>query len=104
MSYTVAQQTRELGIRLALGAESGSVLRLVLNRGLVLAGLGIGIGVAGAYALARRREPARTTRRTVASWCSSDLDKWSGGPPPPPQKKKSPPGPRPNSTPGGGRP
>jgi putative ABC transport system permease protein len=53
MSYTVAQQTRELGIRLALGAESGSVLRLVLNRGLVLAGLGIGIGVAGAYALAR---------------------------------------------------
>jgi putative ABC transport system permease protein len=53
MSYTVAQQTRELGIRLALGAETGNVLRLVLNRGLALAGLGVGIGVAGAYALAR---------------------------------------------------
>jgi ABC-type antimicrobial peptide transport system permease subunit len=53
MSYTVAQQTRELGIRLALGAENGAVLRLVLNRGLVLAGIGIGIGVAGAFAMAR---------------------------------------------------
>ena len=53
MSYTVAQQTRELGIRLALGAETGNVLRLVLNRGLVLAGIGVGIGVAGAFALAR---------------------------------------------------
>ncbi|HEV8149259.1 MAG TPA: ABC transporter permease, partial [Gemmatimonadales bacterium] len=38
MSYTVAQQTRELGIRLALGAETGNLLRLVLGRGLLLAG------------------------------------------------------------------
>ncbi len=53
MSYTVAQQTRELGIRLALGAETGNVLRLVLNQGLVLAGVGVGIGLAGAFALAR---------------------------------------------------
>jgi putative ABC transport system permease protein len=53
MSYTVAQQTRELGIRLALGAETGNVLRLVLNRGLALAGLGVAIGVGGAFALAR---------------------------------------------------
>jgi ABC-type antimicrobial peptide transport system permease subunit len=53
MSYTVAQQTRELGIRLALGAETGNVLRLVLNKGLLLAGVGIGLGVAGSYALGR---------------------------------------------------
>lgn len=53
MSYTVAQQTRELGIRMALGAESGSVLRLVLNRGLVMAGIGIALGVGGALALGR---------------------------------------------------
>lgn len=53
MSYTVAQQTRELGIRMALGAETGSVLRLVLNRGLVLAGVGIAIGVGGALALGK---------------------------------------------------
>ncbi len=51
MSYTVAQQTRELGIRMALGAETGSVLRLVLNRGLAMAGVGIALGVGGALAL-----------------------------------------------------
>jgi putative ABC transport system permease protein len=53
MSYTVAQQTRELGIRLALGAEAGSVLRLVLNKGLVLAGVGVVIGVGGSLALGK---------------------------------------------------
>lgn len=53
MSYSVAQQTRELGIRLALGAETGSVLRLVLNKGLLLAGAGIAIGVGGALALGK---------------------------------------------------
>jgi putative ABC transport system permease protein len=53
MSYMVAQQTRELGIRLALGAERSSVLRLVLNKGLVLAGVGVAIGVGGAFGLGR---------------------------------------------------
>jgi predicted permease len=53
MSYTVAQQTRELGIRMALGAETSNVLRLVLNKGLVLAGVGIGIGLGGALALGK---------------------------------------------------
>jgi putative ABC transport system permease protein len=53
MSYTVAQQTRELGIRMALGAETSSVLRLVLNKGLILAGVGIALGVGGALALGK---------------------------------------------------
>jgi putative ABC transport system permease protein len=53
MSYTVAQQTRELGIRLALGAERGNVLRLVMNKGLLLAGVGVAIGVAGSFALGK---------------------------------------------------
>jgi len=53
MSYTVAQQTRELGIRMALGAETSSVLRLVLNKGLILAGIGIALGAGGALALGK---------------------------------------------------
>lgn len=53
ISYAVTQQTRELGIRLALGAETGSVLRLVLNRGLVLAVIGVAIGLAMSVALGR---------------------------------------------------
>ena len=53
MSYTVAQQTRELGIRMALGAESSNVLRLVLNKGLILAGVGIALGIGGALALGK---------------------------------------------------
>lgn len=50
MSYTVAQRTREVGVRVALGATAANVLHLVLREGALLAAAGIGLGLAGAYA------------------------------------------------------
>jgi putative ABC transport system permease protein len=52
MAYAVAERTREFGIRMALGAEPGEVLRLVLQRGAVLTLLGLALGLPGAVALA----------------------------------------------------
>ena len=53
MAFSVAQRTREIGLRMALGAEQQRVLRGVLRQGLVLALVGIGIGLTGALALQR---------------------------------------------------
>jgi predicted permease len=53
MSYTVSQSTRELGLRMALGAGPSKVMRLVLSRGLLLTATGILIGVALALVLTR---------------------------------------------------
>ncbi|MGI9103127.1 MAG: ADOP family duplicated permease [Terriglobales bacterium] len=53
MSYTVSQSTRELGLRVALGAAPGHLLRLVMSRGLMLTTIGVLIGLAAALATTR---------------------------------------------------
>ena len=53
MSYAVTLRTREIGLRMALGARPGEVLRLILKQGLLLTAIGIAIGLAGAFAMTR---------------------------------------------------
>jgi ABC-type antimicrobial peptide transport system permease subunit len=53
MSYAVAQRRREIGIRVALGADPSELLRMVLGNALALVGAGIGVGLLGAVALSR---------------------------------------------------
>jgi ABC-type antimicrobial peptide transport system permease subunit len=53
MAYQVAQRTGEIGIRMALGAQRGDVLTMVLSGGGRLVSLGIGFGVCGAAGLSR---------------------------------------------------
>jgi putative ABC transport system permease protein len=53
LSYAVTQRTREIGIRMALGAERGTVTKLIVAQGLRLAGIGVVIGIGAAMALAR---------------------------------------------------
>jgi putative ABC transport system permease protein len=53
ISYDVAARTNEIGIRMALGAQSGDVIKLVLGHGARLAAYGIGIGLAAAFGLTR---------------------------------------------------
>ncbi|WP_309896462.1 ABC transporter permease [Archangium sp.] len=53
ISYTVSQRTRELGIRMALGAQPADVVKLVMRQGALLAVLGLGAGLVGAFGLSR---------------------------------------------------
>src|SRR5579862_4762294 len=90
MSYAVSQSARELGLRMALGADASNVLRLVLSRGLLLTITGIMIGVAVALLLTRLlgdllyqvspREPlafvAAFAVMTIASLAACMLPAW----------------------------
>jgi ABC-type antimicrobial peptide transport system permease subunit len=50
VAYSVTRRTREIGIRIAVGAAPASVLGMVLKRGMILAGIGIALGIAGSIA------------------------------------------------------
>jgi putative ABC transport system permease protein len=53
IAYSVAQRTREIGIRMALGAQRDDVLRMILRQSMIIIGLGLMIGLCGAFALTR---------------------------------------------------
>jgi len=56
LAYTVSQRTHEIGIRMALGADRASVLKMIVRQGMTLAILGVILGLAGAYVLTRYLE------------------------------------------------
>jgi ABC-type antimicrobial peptide transport system permease subunit len=56
MAYAVARRTNEIGIRMALGAQRGNILGMVLREVLFLIAIGVGLGIAGSFATARLAE------------------------------------------------
>ena len=53
LAFTVSQRTREIGVRVAMGARPGDILKMVMRQGVILAGVGVVLGVAVAYATGR---------------------------------------------------
>lgn len=60
VAYSVSQRTHEIGIRMALGANRGSVLKLILKQGMLLTLIGVALGLGGAYVLTKYLESLTT--------------------------------------------
>jgi putative ABC transport system permease protein len=83
ISYSVEQRTHEIGIRAALGASKGDLLRLILRGGMLMAGIGLAVGLGGVFGLTRllanllfgvgERGPDDDRRSLRACWRSSRL-------------------------------
>ena len=65
IAYSVSQRTREIGVRMALGAEHGSVYRLILKEAGWLVAVGIGLGAVGSVAAATLRPETIVRRKRV---------------------------------------
>ena len=70
MAYSVAQRTREIGVRMALGAGSGHVMRMVIREGLAMTSLGLGAGLVLAFVLARSVASISFTNSAMGSSAS----------------------------------
>jgi predicted permease len=79
-AYAVARRTREIGIRIALGAKRGSVLSLVMKEGLILIIAGTAVGMCGAWAGARMLASMNSSVGTVTSTSTSDPTVLVGAP------------------------
>jgi predicted permease len=79
-AYSVAQRRREIGVRIALGAENRDVLSLVMKEGLLLVAAGTALGMAGAWAGARLLSAMNSSIGTVTSTSTSDPTVLMGAP------------------------
>jgi ABC-type antimicrobial peptide transport system permease subunit len=76
MAYSVAERTREIGIRMALGAGGDEVLRLIARQAAIVISIGLMLGLAGSLPLTRLLKRARRSDRNRSGDLYSDLARF----------------------------